>query len=167
MSDRLLSGRARSGRTRAYRPAAFLLLLAALAPGGVAPARAQETAGRDHGLTNSARYRFEGNKWLALDLAVEDVRAETIRFEWPATLLRLKTGYKALVKVVNGSSRQARIGVAVALYDADTRLVGTGAAGTTLGTIDPGDAAQFAVEFSHVTERLEEAATFHIALEVR
>jgi hypothetical protein len=166
MSDRLLTGRARSGRTRASRPAAaFLLLLTALASGGGAPA--QETAGPVQGQTNSARYRFEGNKWLALDLAVGDVRAETIRFEWPATLLRVKTGYKALVKVVNGSSRQARIGVAVALYDADARLVGAGTAGTTLGTIDPGDAAQFAVEFSHVTERLEEAATFHIALEAR
>ena len=104
---------------------------------------------------------------MALVLAVVDVRADAFRFEWPATLMRVKTGYKAVIKVVNESSRQARIGVAVALYDADARLVGAGTAGTTLGTIDPGDAAQFSVEFGHVTERLEEAATFHIALEAR
>lgn len=167
MIDRLLSARAPSGRARPSRPvAALLLLLSAVALGGAA-ARAQEAGGRDHGLTNSARYRFEGNKWLALDLAVEDVRAEAIRFEWPATVMRVKTAYKALIKVANGSSRQARVGVAVALYDADGKLVGAGTAGTTLGTIDPGDAAQFAVEFSHVSERLEETATFHIALEAR
>jgi len=59
----------------------------------VAAAAAFTPAGAD---TNSARYKFEGNKWLALDLAIGDVRADTIRFEWPATLMRVKTGYKAM-----------------------------------------------------------------------
>ncbi|MGH9749190.1 MAG: FxLYD domain-containing protein [Candidatus Polarisedimenticolia bacterium] len=141
---------------------ALLVLIALLTP--MAPIGAQEPEG---GTTNSARYKFEGNKWLALDLSVGDVRAETIRFEWPATILRVKTAYKATVKVANGSSRQARIGVAVALYDADGRLIGAGSGGTTLGTIDPGDVAQFDVDFAHVTQRLEQAAQFHIALESR
>jgi len=116
---------------------------------------------------NSARYRFEGNKWLSLDLAVDDVRAEAIKFDWPATVMRIKTGYKATVKVVNGSSHQAAVGLAVALYDQDSKLVGAGTAGTTIGTIDPGDSAQFTIEFSHLTERLEQVSQFHIALETR
>src|SRR5437867_7207851 len=87
---------------------------------------------------NSARYRFEGNKRLALDLSVDDVRAEEIKFEWPATVLRFKSGYKATVKVANGSSHQAAVGVAVALYDQDSKLVGVGTTGSTIGTIDPG-----------------------------
>ena len=53
------------------------------------------------------------------------------------------------------------------MYDQDGKLVGSGTAGTTIGTIDPGDSAQFTVDFSHVTERLEQAATFQIALETR
>ncbi|MEK7284130.1 MAG: FxLYD domain-containing protein [Acidobacteriota bacterium] len=117
--------------------------------------------------TNSARYKFEGNKWLALDLAIGDVRADTIRFEWPATLMRVKTGYKATVKVANGSSRQASVGIAVAVYDKDSRLIGAGTAGTTLGTIDPGDTTQFTVDFKDVTARIEQADQFHIALETR
>jgi len=117
--------------------------------------------------TNSARYKFEGNKWLALDLAVGDVRAETIRFEWPATLMRMKTGYKATVKVANGSSRQVGVGLAVAVYDKDVKLIGAGTGGTTLGTIDPGSSAQFTVDFKDVTARLEEADQFHIALETK
>jgi hypothetical protein len=79
----------------------------------------------------------------------------------------MKTGYKAEVKVANGSSRQVRLGVAVALYDEETRLVGAGTTGTTLGTINPGEAAAFTIDFKDVTERLEQAAQFHIALESR
>jgi len=117
--------------------------------------------------TNSARYKFEGNKWLALDLAVGDVRAETIRFEWPATLMKMKAGYKATVKIANGSSLQVGVGLAVAIYDKDLKLIGAGAGGTTLGTVDPGGTAQFTVDFKDVTARLEQADQFHIALETR
>ena len=135
---------------------AVLLVLAAGA--------AFTVAGAD---TNSARYKFEGNRWLALDLAVGDVRAETIRFEWPATLMRVKTGYKATVKIANGSSAQARVGIAVALIDKDVKLIGAGTTGTTLGTIDPGDTGQFTIDFKDVTARLEQADQFLIALETR
>lgn len=135
---------------------AFLLLISAAT--ALTPATAD---------TNSARYKFEGNKWLALDLGIGDVRADTIRFEWPATVMRVKTGYKATVKVANGSSRQASVGIAVAVYDKDSRLIGAGTAGTTLGTIDPGDTTQFTVDFKDVTARIEQADQFHIALETR
>jgi hypothetical protein len=119
------------------------------------------------GATNSARYRFEANKWLSLDLAVDEVRTEVIKFEWPATLLGVKTGYKATIKVVNGSSHQAGIGLAVALYDQDSKMVGAGTTGTTLGTIDPGSSAEFTIDFNHVTQRLEKTSQFQIALEIR
>ena len=145
----------------ASRPAR---LLAAAGLFTLVAAVAFSTAAAD---TNSARYKFEGNKWLALDLAVGDVRAETIRFEWPATVMRMKTGYKATVKVANGSSQQIRVGIAVALIDKDLKLIGAGTAGTTLGTIDPGSSAQFTIEFEHVTSRLEQADQFYIALETR
>src|SRR6185436_2293706 len=91
-----------SSCSRAAQSLRFALLVL------VAAAAAFTPAGAD---TNSARYKFEGNKWLSLDLAIGDVRAETIRFEWPATLMRVKTGYKATIKVVNGSSRQASVGI--------------------------------------------------------
>ena len=143
------------------RPARILRLAGVLA---VLAAAAFSSASAD---TNSARYKFEGNKWLALDLAVGDVRAETIRFDWPATLMRMKTGYKATVKIANGSSQQARVGIAIALIDKDLKLIGAGTVGTTLGTIDPGTTAQFTVDFKDVTARLEQADQFHIALETR
>ncbi|HKN46924.1 MAG TPA: FxLYD domain-containing protein [Candidatus Polarisedimenticolia bacterium] len=139
---------------RAPRPALALATLLAV----VLPALAG---------VNSARYRFEGNKRLSLDLSVDDVRAEEIKFEWPATLLRFKSGYKGTVKVANGSSRQAAVGIAVALYDQDGKLVGAGTTGSTIGTIDPGDSADFTLDFTHVTSRLEQASQFQIALEVR
>ena len=119
------------------------------------------------GVTNSARYKFEGNRWLSLDLAVEDVRTDTIRFDWPSTVLGFKTGYKATVKVVNGSSRQVSIGVAIVVYDDENKLIGVGSTGTKVGTLSPGDSADFTVEFDHVTERLNQATQFQIALQTR
>lgn len=158
------------------RRGAALLLLFLLAPAAL-PAVAADSA--------SARYRFEGNKWLTLDLAVGDVHAEQIKFEWPATLMRVKTGYKATVKISNGSSRQVSIGIAVALFaeeapaspDSESpapgrptgmlKLVGAGTTGTKLGTISPGESAQFSIDFDHVTQRLDQSSQFGIALEVR
>src|SRR5262249_58419705 len=100
-------------RVRLLGAAALLLFLAAPAMGAV----------------NSARYRFQGNTWLTLDLAVGDVRTDVIRFDWPSTVLGIKTGYKATVKVVNGSSRQVSVGLAVAIYDSENKLVGVGSTG--------------------------------------
>lgn len=117
--------------------------------------------------TGSARYRFEGNKWLKLDLEVAGVRADVIRFDWPSTLMGVKTGYKSTVKLVNGSTRQVRIGIAVILLDGDGRPIGAGTTGTTLGTIDPGDSAQFTVDFNHVTEKLESSNQFSLVVEAR
>ena len=117
--------------------------------------------------TNSAKYRFEGNKNMSLDLSVAEVRAEEIRFDWPATRLGMKTGYKATVKLVNGSTGQVRIGLGLVLFDRDGKLVGVGTTGTKLGTIDPGDEATFSIDFNHVTERLEQANQFQLVVETR
>ena len=119
------------------------------------------------GASNSARYRWEGNQWLSLDVAVGDVRADMIKFEWPSTIMGIKTGHKASVKIVNGSAHQTSIGLAIALYDEDSRLIGVGSVGTTIGTIDPGDSAEFNVTFNHTTERLNRVSQFHILLESR
>ena len=116
---------------------------------------------------NSAQYKFEGNRWLSLDLAVGDVRTDVIRFDSPSAVLGVKTGYKATVKVVNGSARQVSAGIVVAVYDGTGKLVGAGSSGTRIGTIDPGDSVEFKIEFDNVTERLEQASQFQIALQTR
>ena len=136
---------------RAVLAAAFTLITA-IGPAGAAG--------------NSAAYRLEPNKWLALDLAVTDVQVEQIKFHWPSTMMGIKTGYKATVRVKNGSVRQIGVALAVALYDNDARLLGAGTTATRLGTIDPGDTAEFDIEFNHTTQRLEQASQFHILLEI-
>jgi hypothetical protein len=135
---------------------------AALAMAVVLVAAAPATAA-----VNSATYKFAGNTWLSLDLATGDVRTELIRFDWPAAILGVKSGYKAVVKVVNGSAKQAGVGLAVAVFDADGKLLGAGTTGTKIGTVDPGDSAEFTIEFDHVFERLEQASQFRIALQTQ
>ena len=141
----------RKTATRAVLAAAFILITA-IGPAGAAG--------------NSAAYRLEPNKWMALDLAVTDVQVEQIKFHWPSTMMGVKTGYKATVRVKNGSVRQVGVALAIALYDRDARLLGAGTTATRVGTIDPGDSAEFEVEFKHTTQRLEQASQFHILLEI-
>jgi hypothetical protein len=135
---------------------AGLALLAALTI--ASPAGAEVT---------SARSKFEGNKWLSRDRAGDEVRTDVIRFDWPSAVLGVKSGYKAVVKVVNSSTKQVSAGLAVALYDGDGKLLGAGTTGTKIGTIDPGDSAEFTVSFDHVIERLSQTTQFQIALQTR
>jgi hypothetical protein len=53
------------------------------------------------------------------------------------------------------------------VYDSASKLVGVGSTGTKIGTIDPGDSAEFTVDFNNVTERLEQASEFQIALQIK
>jgi hypothetical protein len=45
--------------------------------------------------------------------------------------------------------------------------VGAGSTGTKLGTLSPGDSAEFDVDFNSVTRKLTTATQFHIAIETR
>ncbi len=119
-----------------------------------------------HAASVSKKYRFEKNKTVALDLAVSGVRAEKIAFELPSSVLRIQTANKARVEVANGSSAGVRVGLAIALFDAEGNLLAVGAGGNKGGHVESGESEEFSVFFYYVNERILDASTFQISLEV-
>src|SRR5262249_44888753 len=111
--------------------------------------------------------KLEKNKAVGLDLASGEVRAESVTFEFPSSVLRLETANRARVTVVNASKSNVRVGLAIALFDAEGNLVGAGVGGNKGGRVDAGETEEFSVYFYYVNERLPDATTFQVTLEAR
>ena len=117
--------------------------------------------------TVSKKYKLEKNKAVGLDLASGEVRAENVTFEFPSSVLRFETANKARVSVVNSSKSNVRVGLAIALFDADGNLVGAGVGGNKGGRLGAGETEEFSVFFYYVNEKLPDAITFQITMEIR
>ena len=110
--------------------------------------------------TVSKKYKLEKNKAVGLDLASGEVRAESATFEFPSSVLRFETANKTRVSVVNSSKSNA-------LFDANGSLVGAGVGGNKGGRLGAGETEEFSVFFYYVNEKLPDAITFQITMEVR
>ena len=60
-----------------------------------------------------------------------------------------------------------RVGLAVALYDPNGRLVGVANGGTKMMALKPGQRKYYTLEFEGVNAEAHKAAKFQIALETR
>ena len=58
-------------------------------------------------------------------------------------------------------------GFAVAVFDAEDRLLGVASGGTKIGTVKPGETETFDLNFSYVTERMPLGAYAVLSLELR
>ena len=117
--------------------------------------------------TVSKKYKLEKNKAVGLELASGEVRAESVILEFPSSVMRFQTANKARVTVVNSSHANVRVGLAIALFDDQGDLVGAGTGGNKGGQVDAGETEEFSVFFYYVSERIPDASTFQITMEVR
>jgi len=117
--------------------------------------------------TVSKKFMLEKNRPVSVDLSAGQVRVEQVLFEFPASVLRIETAGKARVVVLNGTAAKARVGLALALFDAEGNLVAAGAGGNKGGQVAPGEKAEFSVFFYYVTEQILSATSFQITLEVK
>ena len=114
----------------------------------------------------SRKYKLEKNKELALELSAGGIRVDTVLFEFPSSVLRFQTATKARVTVTNTSGGAYRVGLAIALHDAEGNLVGAGTGGNKGGRVDAGETTEFSVFFYYVNEQIAAASSFQITLEV-
>lgn len=139
------------------------LLAAALLLGGaiIAPAEA--------GLV-SKQYAYKSGVILEIGVSTDDgVRLDNVRFQVPSKLsgqaARVGGLPAAEVAVSNGGPKGAKVGVSIALFDGEGRLVGTASGGSRLVSIKPGRQRSFTLVFDGVGEAADRATTFHIAVE--
>ena len=86
------------------------------------------------------------------------------RYSW---LTDAEFGVRAHVTVTNTSKRARLPGFAVAVLDADGKLLGVASGGTKVGTVAPGETEDFDLNFTQVKERIPKGATFLMSVELR
>jgi len=133
-----------------------------------APAPAPAAAPLSFG---SGSFKFYWDTTIPLNLEVDGLKVSEIyfnvrrsRYSW---LKDAEFGVRAHVTVTNTSKRRRVPGFAVAVLDADGKLLGVASGGTKVGTVAPGETEDFDLNFTQVKERIPKGATFLLSVELR
>jgi hypothetical protein len=143
-----------------------MLRLAALALALVA---AVTPAGAD---TFSKKYRFVADKTLEIGEPVgSGMRLDSVQFLFPAAsssrFLRLGGVPEAVVAVSNMSQESVKIGVALAVYDEEGRLLGVASGGSAMRGIHAFRQVGYSLKFDFVNGEMAKAATFQVSVETK
>lgn len=118
----------------------------------------------------SKKYEFKEGVTLEVGADTGDgLRIDTVRFQLPTTpggrYLRTLGIVSAEVTVSNSSENSGKIGIAIALFDAEGRLVGAANGGTKLMPVKPGRQKTYTLIFEGVNSAAHSTTTFQISFE--
>jgi hypothetical protein len=117
----------------------------------------------------SKTYEFNAGAILEIGMPTDDgLRLESVRFQMPTTT-GVRTSSEATIEVIvsNGSDRGKRVGIGVALFDAQGRLVGVASGGTRLVGLKAGRNKSYKLVFADLNVEAPRATTFQISLETK
>ncbi len=117
----------------------------------------------------SKTYQFKKDVTLQLTAVTDDgLRVDTVRFEFPATAGgRFGSGGNVSVEVAisNTASTGHKVGIAVALFDDEDRLLGVASGGSRLVALKADRQKSFRLIFDGVNGEVLRAETFKISVE--
>jgi len=116
----------------------------------------------------SQRFPFRWDQTIPLTINVDGLRVNSIYFN-KRTLTLLKGtdfGTRAVVAVTNTAATTRTPGFAVAVFDAENRLVGVASGGPKIGGVPAGDTQEFSLSFSQVLERIPRGDHFVLTVEL-
>jgi hypothetical protein len=153
-------------------PTAFLLLALQAAPQGAPAPVAGQTAASDHSLSFvSVTKPFVWDRLLPVDLDIDGLKVKTIFFNvrQPKGKLFKDTdlGTRAQVEVTNTGTTTKIPGFAVAVMDAEGKLLGVATGGSKFGGVKAGETETFDMNFLQVKERIPKGVTFVLSVELR
>ena len=143
---------------RSFAMFSILIALALLLSGGTV-----------EGALISKTYEFNAGAILEIGVPTGDgLRLESVRFQMPTTT-GVRTSSEATIEVIvsNGSDRGKRVGIGVALFDAQGRLVGVASGGTRLVGLKAGRNKSYKLVFADLNVEAPRATTFQISLETK
>lgn len=149
------------------------ILLAALpylqAPAPVAPETPKaEATSLSFG---SLRQPYLWDRLMQVDLAVDGLKVNSIFFNLRESKVKLfqgpTFGTRAQVEVTNTAKTTKIPGFAVAVLDAEGRLLGAATGGSKLTGVKPGETETFDLNFDQVNTRIPKGATFLLTVELR
>jgi hypothetical protein len=118
----------------------------------------------------SKRYEFKDGVVLEMSVPTQsNLRLDTVKFVMPETVegrLTVASGLlRASVAVSNLSEKAQKVGLAIALYDDQERLLAVASGGSKLASIKPDRSRTFNLVFEGVFAEALRATTFQISLE--
>jgi hypothetical protein len=116
----------------------------------------------------SQRFKFRWDQFLPLTAVVDTLKINSIFFnERSMNFLKgAKFGTRAVVDVTNTGTTKRKPGFAVAVFDAQDRLLGVASGGPTLGSVGAGETESFTLSFHDVMERIPRADHFILTVEL-
>jgi hypothetical protein len=125
-----------------------------------------------HGELLSKRYQFKDGVVLEMSVPTRNgLRLDTVTFVMPETVdgrLTVASGLlRAQVVVSNLASEPRKIGLAIALFDDQDRLLAVASGGSRLASIKPDRSRSFSLTFDGVFAEANRATTFQISLEAK
>src|SRR5262245_41107756 len=122
--------------------------------------------------TFSKKYRFVQEKTLEIGETVgEGMRLDSVQFVFPAAsgakILRIGGVPEAVVAISNLSEASMKIGVAVAVYDEEGRLLGVASGGSAMRGIRAYRQVGYSLKFDYVNGEMTKAATFQVSVETK
>jgi len=123
-----------------------------------------------HGELLSKRYQFKSGVVLEMSASNQrGLRLDTVMFQMPETVegrLTVASGLlRAQVVVSNLAAESRKVGLAIALYDDEDRLLAVASGGSKLASIKPDRARTYSLVFEGVFAEALRATTFQISLE--
>ena len=116
-------------------------------------------------------FEFKSGVTLEVGASTGDgLRLDTVRFQLPSTVdgsFRSGGLATATVAVSNTTETSGKVGIAIALFDDDGKLVGVASGGTKLTSIKSDRQKTFTLVFDHVNGEASRAKTFQVTLESR
>jgi len=118
----------------------------------------------------SKNYNFEADTTLEVGVTNDPgIRLDAVRFELPSTVggRFFRTGglVTVFVSLSNTSEHSQKVGVAIALFDDQARLVGVASGGSHWLPIKAGRQKSFKMIFDNVNGEAYKAKTFQISIE--
>jgi hypothetical protein len=118
----------------------------------------------------SKRYEFKDDVNLEMGASTPGgLRLDGVRFQLPGRsgdrITRTGGLVRARVTVSNTAGKPLKVGLAVALFDDDGRLLAVASGGTNVKAIKPGRQKRFTLVFEGLNAEAHRATTFQISVE--
>lgn len=119
---------------------------------------------------SSQKLPYAWDRLLPLKMEVDGIKLNTIFFNRrevaKGPLKGATFGVRAQVEVSNTSTKPRSVGFAVAVFDADGRLLGVASGGTKYRALRPNTTDEYDLDFAYVLERLPKGDHFVLSVEL-
>ena len=114
------------------------------------------------------RFDFYWNQLIPIKIEVDGLIVKSLTFNKKKLSIfkNIEFGTKATVIVTNNTNNIRVPGFAVAIFDAENRLLGVASGGPRVGGIQPGQNAVFNLTFDNVVERITKGSYFYFSVEL-